>query len=300
MDKNVYEICNKDLKKEAFVNAQFISIAETGAMGEAGCILIYTSGGSIFRGNFVFGDIKMKNLYKAVPVLKDCDFGLFGQNTSIPDGWEYKYLGAGNHLIVRDDAYSDFKAAIGSDCDPSDVYMMWQDVAWNIIEKRNEAKHPLDTKTSAEMALAANCLLRIDIAPMTEEERVAYDLEAGYDPYEDERMYVTQELVHGDNIPKSIYVEEGFFTDGRSYMSEMWCWEHITSVTYYFPVDDPLVGEIPNDEKFIENYLIGQKKLIDGEEHPIAVMILDTDEGKVYSVTVSAACDDDYYCEAYM
>ena len=135
---------------------------------------------------------------------------------------------------------------------------------------------------------------------MSEEERVEDDIEGGYDPFEDERVIITPEFVHGDDIPDCISVKEGFFPGYRNYMSEMWCWEHITSVTYYFPVDDPLEGEIANDEKFIENYLVSKGKLIKGEEHPMKLMVLDCARTPVYSVTVSVACDDEYYCEVYM
>lgn len=136
--------------------------------------------------------------------------------------------------------------------------------------------------------------------PMSEEERIAYDLAAGYDPWEEERVIVTPELVHGENIPSSMEVREDFFSDGRSYMSELWCQELVTLVTYYFPVDEPPLGEIPNDERFIEDYLIANGKLIRGEEHHLAVHILDCDGDAVYTVSVAIGDDDETFCEAYL
>ena len=96
----------------------------------------------------------------------------------------------------------------------------------------------------------------------------------------------------------TIRTNEGCFSDYRSYMSELWYWEHITNVTYYFPVDDPLTGHIPNDNKFIENYLISQGKLSENEEHHMETMILNRNGINIYSVTITIACEDDEYCEA--
>ena len=136
---------------------------------------------------------------------------------------------------------------------------------------------------------------------MTEREKeIQDDLESGYDPWEDDRLIITSELVHKENIPPSIRVHEDFFTDGRSYLSELWCEDQITLVTYYFPVDEPPLGEIPNDKKFIEDYLIAQGKLIRGEEHHLGIGILDCDGGYVYSVSVAVGDDDETFCEAYM
>lgn len=260
MERIISEICNSDLKKETFKDAQFIMIAEGGAMGEPGAVCIVTAGGNIFHCNYVYGDVNLSKLTDAIPVLKEWDAGMFGEYSSVPDGWHCEYLGAGNHLIIRNDVYNDFKRSIGEDKSPSDIYAMWMDVAWKIIEGRN----------------------------------------VGNDSFEDKRVYITSELVHGDNIPDSLRVQEGFFSDGRSYLSEMWCYEQTTNVTYYFTVDDPLRGMLQNDDKILEEYLIDQKKIIAGEAHHMGVQILDTEEGKIYSATVCVGCDDDFFCEAYM
>lgn len=299
MEKAIWELNNDDLIKEAFMDTQYIMFAEGGAMGEAGAVYIVTAGGSIFHLNYVYGDIRLKKLYQTIPVLKNFSEGQYEENADIC-GFFFIYLGAGNNLFVREDAYEEFIQMTGTDKAPEELYAIWMDVAWKIIEKRNQGKLPFETKNKAEMQLLMKLMDREGVKKLSEEERIEEDMEAGYDPFEEERIYVTQELVHGEKIPDSLKVEEGFFTDGRSYLSEMWCYDLITNVTYYFPADDPLSGEILNDKKKIEDYLIRQKKLLANEEHPMEVMVLDTKEGKIYSVTVSVGCDDDYFCEAYM
>ena len=98
MERVIYQICNEDLKKAAFTNAQFIMIAEGGAMGEPGAVNIVTAGGSVFHCNYVFGDIDFRKLCKAIPVLKDWEVGMFDDYEESLNGWRGGYLGAGNHV----------------------------------------------------------------------------------------------------------------------------------------------------------------------------------------------------------
>lgn len=185
MDQIITEICNADLKKGIFENSQFIFFAENGAMGEAGKVLIITSGGSIFHCNYCYGDISLNKLYRSIPVLKACKFSAFGDEADIPNSWSYEYLGAGNHLLIRNDVYPDFKEVLKSNGAeyPEDVYQIWFDTAWNIIEKQNKGKLPLSTKTADELILLMNKATQSS-KPMTEEETIEYDSENGYDPYE--------------------------------------------------------------------------------------------------------------------
>lgn len=184
---------------------------------------------------------------------------------------------------------------------PSDLYSMWFDKAFQIIEEHNAGKDPREIKTKAELELIKKAQsLSGKEQEQNMDEYIQEELEAGYDPFEDERVYVTSALVHGDDVPPSIKVEEGLFDDYRSYLAEMWCEDQATFVTYYFPVDDPLRGCIQNNEKAIEAYLIGQRKLFAGEEHHFGIKVLNTDEGEIYSVTVCVAQEDDYLCEAIL
>lgn len=174
MKRIVTELKNQDLKKKAFTNTQFIFIAESGAMGEPGKILIITSGGSIFHGNYYMGDIDFDRLYRSVPVIK-----AWNDDNILPDNWAHQYLGAGNHLLIRKDAYADFRKAVGEKALPEHIYAKWMEAAWSIIEKQNDGKSSIDTKTTDELALLAKAALRSEKS-MTEEERMEYDAEHGY------------------------------------------------------------------------------------------------------------------------
>ena len=301
MERVIYEICNEDLKKAAFSNAQFVMIAEGGAMGEAGAVLIVTAGGSVFHCNYVFGDVDFRKLCRTIPALKEWDVGMVGYCEEPTKGWYHEYLGAGNHLLIRNDVYEEFKQFIDDKMLPSDLYSVWFDIAFQIIEEHNVGKESQGTKSRAELELIAKAPSRSDIEQeQNEDDYIQEDLDAGYDPFEDDRVYVTSELVHGNEIPKSVHVNEGLFDDYRSYLAEMWCEDQATYVTYYFPVDDPLKGCIQNDEKTIEAYLIGQRKLFAGEEHHFGIKVLNTEEGEIYSVTVCVAQEDEYFCEAIL
>lgn len=183
MERIITELCNDDLKEEVFINAQFILFAESGAMGEAGKVLIVTSGGSIFHANYCFGAIRLNKLYRSIPVLKACHFDTLGNGTTVPNEWNYEYLGAGNHLIIRQDVYAEFKELLGSAIYPDEIYLIWLDVAWNIIEKQNAGKSPLETKTAAELAILMNTA-ETSTHSLSKEECIEYDATYGYDIYE--------------------------------------------------------------------------------------------------------------------
>ena len=124
----ISEICNADLKKSTFRETQFIMFAESGAMGEPGAIVIVTDDGDIFHCNYVYGDVKLSKLRKVIPVLGEWHPVLFGSYDNIPEGWNCEYLGAGNHLLIRNDIYDEFKGIIGEDMNPSQIYASWFDV----------------------------------------------------------------------------------------------------------------------------------------------------------------------------
>lgn len=56
-------------------------------------------------------------------------------NSSVPTGWNYVYIGMGNHLIVNDDVIEAFDEKIGEDADPSEVFMNWRRYAEEILSE---------------------------------------------------------------------------------------------------------------------------------------------------------------------
>ena len=142
---------------------------------------------------------------------------------------------------------------------------------------------------------------------MSEEEicgLIEEEAAAGYDYYEDEEIELTRKIVHsGGEIPPCIDYKEDYFDDGTSYVSELWCKDLATFVTYYFSAEN-----LADDEREIEKYLMKVGKLREGEVHHIKVMTIELDgaacyrkDGEdIYSATVAVGDDTESYCEAYL
>ena len=80
-------------------------------------------------------DCDNTNLSKAIYLLLfECEFGMRGHNRPA-SGWHYFDLGAGNHLLIKDDLYNDFhpKAVeIGYERRPAMLYQRWIDFVLEI------------------------------------------------------------------------------------------------------------------------------------------------------------------------
>lgn len=137
--KNTIELCNRDLKKSIFNDIMFFSLAEGGAMGEPGGVFFFDKKGQTYHFNYVFGDADMGKVEKLFPILGDCEFGMFGLDSKVPDGWNYVNLGMGNHLIVNDVVYPKFAENLGDEDEPSVVYGKWVEIADSILNTKAES-----------------------------------------------------------------------------------------------------------------------------------------------------------------
>ena len=159
-------------------------------------------------------------------------------------------------------------------------------------------KLPFEEKTVEQLTEEMNNALREseNKPPMTIEEEIEYDAEAGYDYYEDDDIELTRELVHSTGeLPPCLDYREGYFDDETSYVSELWYAYNTTLVTYYFSTYN-----MPNDKKMIEDYLIRVGKLKQGERHELGIMVIELEEEDIYSVTVAVGDDDETFCEAIL
>ncbi|MDY3274372.1 MAG: macro domain-containing protein [Agathobacter sp.] len=136
--KNTIELCNRDLKKSIFNDIMFFSLAEGGAMGEPGGVFFFDKKGQTYHFNYLFGDADMGKVEKLFPILGDCEFGMFGLDSKVPDGWNYVNLGMGNHLIVNDVVYPKFAENLGDEDEPSVVYGKWVEIADSILNTKAE------------------------------------------------------------------------------------------------------------------------------------------------------------------
>ena len=107
---------------------RYFSLAEGGAMGCPGEVLMVTSDGEVYQANYCYGDISYGDLVAAFPTLGMCEFPLFGVGTVMPEGWNYVALGMGNHLIVHDDVYPAFKKKVKG-LIPPQIYQKWVKIA---------------------------------------------------------------------------------------------------------------------------------------------------------------------------
>jgi ADP-ribosylglycohydrolase len=85
-----------------------ISIAEPGAMGDPCAIEFITSKSRVFYANPANENISLEQIISACPILSEIKLGLFGC-VKIPKGWKPTYLGAGNHLFIKESISEQFQ-----------------------------------------------------------------------------------------------------------------------------------------------------------------------------------------------
>lgn len=134
--KKATRIKNDGMTKELFEDIMFFSLAEGGAMGNPGSVYFYNKVGTLYYFNYARSCINMNRVKELFPPLALCRFGMLGMGSSVPEGWNYVNLGMGNHLIVNDAVYEEFKGFIGEDYIPSRVYGLWMKLAEKILEKQ--------------------------------------------------------------------------------------------------------------------------------------------------------------------
>ena len=108
------------------------SMAEGGAMGSPGEVIIVDKNSDIY--NFWLQGVEHETAKKIIPTLFECKFGIFGHSKPA-SGWHYFDLGAGNHLLIKDDLYNDFHPkAVEIDYErrPAMLYQRWIDFVLEI------------------------------------------------------------------------------------------------------------------------------------------------------------------------
>lgn len=111
-------------------------------------------------------------------------------------------------------------------------------------------------------------------------------------------ILLTKDNVHDEPL-SSFQTKEGFFSDGRSYVAEVWDSGGIAMVTYYFSAKDFEVKDSVTEEDMIEcsddtnevmlDYLIAEHKLMEDDPRIYIETLMYYIEGEVvFSVTVAA------------
>ena len=123
------ELENATFTKDILDGTTFFQLAEGGAMGEPGGIVFLTEGEKVYHANYCFGNLTKETMEKAFPVLAECEFGIFGIGSKVPEGWVYVNLGMGNHLIVRADYYGKFETLTKEYKPLGELYQHWLEIA---------------------------------------------------------------------------------------------------------------------------------------------------------------------------
>ena len=124
----------EEVSKEAFDGAWFFSIAEGGAMGSPGEVIVVLRTGEAFRFNYISSDINFEEVLTLFSPLNDFDT-IYGEPLSLPDGWKHFYLGAGNHLLVFDEVYERFYEEAKGIEPYYKLYGQWLRIAEKIIKE---------------------------------------------------------------------------------------------------------------------------------------------------------------------
>ncbi len=98
-----------------------------GAMGTPGEVSVYINDGKIeeLRGNYVYGSLDIDSLMEKLQFDK-IDWGMFGDASNVPTGWNYIGLGAGNNLMVRDYIWQYMQQKCNSSA-PHEIYSSFRD-----------------------------------------------------------------------------------------------------------------------------------------------------------------------------
>lgn len=135
--KNVIKLSKANYKKYIPIDIAAISLAEPGAMGERGGIIIMSTKNELFHLNYIRDEGTNDVLDLICPILFECEILLFAEKT--PPGWFSKYLGFGNHLIVREYLQCQFDEKANKLEDGKILYNEWINIISSIIEEKSNA-----------------------------------------------------------------------------------------------------------------------------------------------------------------
>ena len=144
-DYDVKEVDEKDIPSLMGLDIVAIQIAEPGAMGIHGGVFFVTALRDAFFTCYLSPSpysgfhsyIGMDELRKILPALSGFSHGLMGYGTKCPEGWQHKYLGAGNHLLVRNDFYETFNKEVEKlkqESSEAILYNTWLPVIMRVLE----------------------------------------------------------------------------------------------------------------------------------------------------------------------
>lgn len=137
-EMQICQIGTADIKHLHSKDIQMVMLAEGGAMGEPGAVVIVEkqkSGVRISHANYCYDDFDMDKFARVFTPLQTLDCGLFGRATGIVPGWHHVDLGAGNHLLVCDAIYKEF-AERTKEMSPPEIYQSYLEIGAEILTEQ--------------------------------------------------------------------------------------------------------------------------------------------------------------------
>ena len=123
MEENAITLTEENYAQHIPLNPIAFSTADGGAMGSPGEVIIVDKESNIYR--FWLQGVEYETAKRIIPTLFECEFGMRGHNRPA-SGWHYFDLGAGNHLLIKDDIYNEFYPEVqGYMNRPALLYQRW-------------------------------------------------------------------------------------------------------------------------------------------------------------------------------
>ena len=135
---NICDLQNPDDLIEENVLA--VHFADGGAQGDAGAVEILYSlpdEVKILYGNYCYGNLNLDAVIRKLPLLKSLDSRYasefpypFGGRIVIPEGWRYLYMGALNHLFVRQEIAEKTSVYLKTVIEKTGSWEAFRAIAW--------------------------------------------------------------------------------------------------------------------------------------------------------------------------
>ncbi len=113
------------------------SIAEPGACGSHGVIVVDGSDGRVFRLDYIYRSLSLVKIEELFPQIASTRLTLFGEDDVPSEGWIPVYLGLGNHLFIQSEFFPLFaeEAKTRGIRTRGELYQNWVDITRSVIQK---------------------------------------------------------------------------------------------------------------------------------------------------------------------
>lgn len=141
----IIEVGQEDIHELEGCDIVAFQFAEAGAMGyhagvffvTAECKVYFTCymEPSAYSGMHRF--MPWESLEKIFPPLKEFDHSIADINVVVPNGWKYRYLGAGNHLLIKQSIWKQFQdeaLTLGKGHPETILYNLWLDAVLETLK----------------------------------------------------------------------------------------------------------------------------------------------------------------------